>query len=126
VNLARSPPVVLVLDDHALLLSALRRLVRGQPVRLVTAETTSEAFAVLDREAVAVVVSDYQLGSGDLDGLTFLRLVHAQRPNALLFLSTGTTAAPQAGLGIGVLPKPMVLEDLMRAVAGLEEAVPSP
>ena len=60
-NLTAHEPVVLCIDDDAQVLSALRRLLRGEPYSLVTASNAAQAFASLRVRPVEVVVSDERM-----------------------------------------------------------------
>jgi len=54
-------PTVLLVDDEASILSALRRLLRREGYRVLLADSAEAAFAVLAREAVEVIVSDQRM-----------------------------------------------------------------
>jgi DNA-binding NarL/FixJ family response regulator len=63
---------ILLVDDHSLFRDSLGRLLEAEPdFRIVeTCATVSEAFAVIDREPVDIVLLDYDLG--DEQGSAFI------------------------------------------------------
>jgi len=71
-------PVVLCIDDDAQVLSALRRLLRGEPYNLVTATNAAQAFASLRVRPVEVVVSDERMP--DVTGCELLAEVRQRWP----------------------------------------------
>jgi response regulator RpfG family c-di-GMP phosphodiesterase len=80
-------PVVLLVDDEAHILSALRRVLRREPYELLTAGSPQEALALLAERAVDVVVSDQKMPGAS--GVAFLREVAARHPRAKRILLTG-------------------------------------
>ncbi len=83
-------PVVLVVDDEARILSALRRSLRREGYEIVTAETVEEALRVLDERSVALILSDQKMPG--MSGVQFLAEAARRRPEALRMLITGWTA----------------------------------
>lgn len=69
---------LLLVDDEPTILVALRRVLAGQPYQIHTADNALEALRVLERERIAVVVSDYLMP--DMNGVQFLNLVRARFP----------------------------------------------
>ena len=49
---------VLFVDDEVNILKALQRLLRHEPIQVLTASTTSDAFELIDRYEPEVVVSE--------------------------------------------------------------------
>jgi response regulator RpfG family c-di-GMP phosphodiesterase len=80
-------PGVLLVDDEPGILSALRRLLRPAGYRLFTAESGQAGLAVLEREAIALVVSDMRMP--EMDGAAFLEQVRARWPGVIRILLTG-------------------------------------
>ncbi len=82
-------PVVLVVDDEACILSALRRSLRREGYEIVTAETVEEALRVLDERSVALILSDQKMPG--MSGVQFLAEAALRRPEAVRMLITGWT-----------------------------------
>jgi adenylate cyclase len=80
-------PVVLLVDDEAHILSALRRVLRREPYEVITAPSPQEALALLARRSVRVVVSDQKMPGGS--GAAFLREAAARYPATKRVLLTG-------------------------------------
>lgn len=102
-------PVILVVDDEARILTALRRVLRREPYEILTAETPAEALRLLDSHRVDLVVSDHKMPG--MSGLELLAQAARKQPDAGRVLITGwTEEVPEGELAaIGVralLPKP--------------------
>jgi CheY-like chemotaxis protein len=97
-------PLVMIVDDDAHVISAMRRVLKRNPVEIVSAESAEAALALLDKVRPALIISDYQMNG--MDGLTFLDAARRLCPGAVLVLHTGTTASPKPGTDIRLLPKP--------------------
>ncbi|MBR9979796.1 MAG: response regulator [Desulfatitalea sp.] len=80
---------VLCVDDEQNILSALKRLLRKEPYRLLTATSGQEGLAVLAANEVHVVVSDQRMPS--MNGTEFLKQVKILCPDALRIILTGYT-----------------------------------
>jgi len=78
---------ILLVDDEANILSALRRLLRPAGYRILTAESAAEALDLLDTDPVDLVISDMRMPG--MDGATFLTRVREQWPRTLRILLTG-------------------------------------
>ncbi len=78
---------LLCVDDEPSILSALRRLLRREPYRILTAANGEEGLAVLAREPVHVVVSDYRMPG--MVGTAFLREVRHRHPNTVRVVLSG-------------------------------------
>jgi len=89
-----SGKLIVVIDDDALVLDAMRGLLRGWGCRVVTAETENEVLASLasDNRGPDLVISDFRLG----DGKTGIEIIRRLRSafGALIpaFLITGDIA----------------------------------
>ena len=102
-------PTLLVVDDEARILSALRRSLRREGYRILTAETPAEALRILDENAVDAILTDQKMPG--MSGLELLSRAAKRRPDALRLLITGWTeevpAEQLAALGIcALIPKP--------------------
>ncbi len=82
-------PVVLVVDDEARILSALRRSLRREGYEILTAETVEEALRVLDERSVALILSDQKMPG--MSGVQFLAEAARRRPESVRMLITGWT-----------------------------------
>ncbi len=101
--------VVLVVDDEVRILSALRRSLRREGYRILTAETPERALRILEEEPVDVVLTDHKMPG--MSGLQLLERAAARRPEAARVLITGwTEEVPRErldALGVNALiPKP--------------------
>ena len=117
---AETLPSILFVDDEPSILSALRRLLRPLPYRVLTAEGGVEALALLEREPVDLVVSDMRMPG--MDGATFLEQVCQRWPTVQRLLLTGyadmdaTIAAVNRGEIHRYVAKPWEDQDLLLAL----------
>jgi len=114
-----SPATLLFVDDEANILSALRRTLRREGYRILTAETPERALALLEAESVDLLVTDQKMPG--MSGLQLLAEVHRRWPGTPRLLLTGWTQAvpPEQirSLRIGaVIPKPWDDAELKRIV----------
>ena len=82
-------PSLLIVDDEAHILSALRRTLRREGYEIVTAESVREALQVLDERPVDGILSDHKMPH--MRGDEFLALAAERRPEAVRMLITGWT-----------------------------------
>ncbi len=80
-------PPILVVDDEAIVLVALRDLLRQQGYQVVTATEVVSALNLLSQQTFAVVIADHQMPQ--LTGLEFLAEARRLQPDALRILTTG-------------------------------------
>lgn len=78
---------LLFVDDELNILSALRRLFRGPRYRILCANSGREGLAILETEAVDLIISDARMP--EMDGATFLKAVHARWPDIVRIMLTG-------------------------------------
>ncbi len=88
-ELANRTPTVLIVDDEARILSALRRTLRREPYDLVTAETPIAGLRILDERPVDLVLSDAKMPG--MSGLQFLAEAALRCPSAVRMIITGWT-----------------------------------
>ena len=110
-------PILLVVDDEARILSALRRALRREGWRVLTAGTPSEALRILDEEPVDAVLTDHKMPR--MSGLDVLEAAARRRPAAARLLISGwpdeIPPARMAALGIrALIPKPWDDAELKR------------
>ncbi|MCG8592230.1 MAG: response regulator [Proteobacteria bacterium] len=103
------PQTILVVDDEVRILAALKRSLRREPYRVLTAETPLEGLAVLAEESVDVVMTDHKMPG--MSGLEFLARAADARPDVVRLIITGWTEAvpPEELKALNVLalvPKP--------------------
>ena len=78
---------VLCVDDEPNILSSLRRLFRPRGYRVLIAESGAAGLAILEQEAVDLVISDMRMP--EMDGAQFLEQVRARWPDTIRLLLTG-------------------------------------
>lgn len=126
-----APPALLLVDDDAFMLELLRDTVAGQGWRVLSAASGAEAQAVLERESVAVILSDHLMpGMSGADLLAQARRLHPDSVRILLS-AAGDDAALRAALERGdadaYLAKPWRADALLallhEAFAGRARAV---
>lgn len=92
---------VLCVDDEPNILSALKRTLRGDGLRILTAGSGREALEILVSEPVDIVISDMRMPG--MDGAELLEQVHARWPASIRLLLTGhaDTSAAVAAINRG-------------------------
>jgi response regulator RpfG family c-di-GMP phosphodiesterase len=100
---------VLIVDDEARILAALRRSLRREGWKILTAESPAEALRLLDERSVDLVLSDHKMPG--MTGSELLREVAGRWPSIVRILITGwsdaVTDREVREIGIGALiPKP--------------------
>jgi DNA-binding NtrC family response regulator len=78
---------VLLVDDEPLLLAAMQRALRREPITFLTATSASEALSVLAKESVDAVVSDQDMPG--MGGVELLSRVSKLHPMTVRFMLTG-------------------------------------
>jgi DNA-binding NtrC family response regulator len=92
-----SAPRLLILDDEARILSALRRALRREGYEILTFERAEDALRELDERPVDAILTDQKMPG--MSGLQFLERAAQCRPDAVRLLITGwTEAIPAADL----------------------------
>jgi len=80
---------LLLVDDEINLLSALKRALRGQGYRILTAESAKAAFEVLAQNAVQVILSDSRMP--EMNGVEFFERVKDLYPDTIRIMLSGYT-----------------------------------
>lgn len=80
---------VLFVDDEVNILKALQRLLRNEPIDVLTASTPSEAFELIERADPQVIVSDQRMP--EMSGVDFLAAVRHQHSDVVRMMLTGYT-----------------------------------
>ena len=84
-------PVVLIVEDEALVRELEADIILGAGFRLLQASTADEAFALLRRGTeVHLVFTDVDM-PGSIDGFEFARLVRQGWPEVAILVSSGKT-----------------------------------
>ena len=84
-----SPQRVLFVDDESNILKAIQRLLRAEPIEVLTAQRPEEALALLDRTDVQLVVSDHRMPG--MSGADLLSIVRERHPEIVRVMMTGYT-----------------------------------
>ncbi|MCH2187294.1 response regulator, partial [Myxococcota bacterium] len=80
---------VLFVDDETNILKAIQRLLRAEPVEILTAQRPEEALALLERTDVQLVVSDHPMPG--MSGADLLSVVRERHPDIVRVMMTGYT-----------------------------------
>ena len=92
---------VLVVDDEADLISTYERLLRRKGYRVVAAGTRGAGLAIVEREPLALLITDMRLPDGD--GLELVRAVRRlpAAPPAIVITGFTSEASRTAALAAG-------------------------
>ena len=85
-----APPSILFVDDDPRVLSALRRGLRREALRIETAGNAREALARLEEEGFDLVVSDQKMPG--MTGVELLKTIRARWPRTQRILLSGWTS----------------------------------
>jgi len=88
-TLAPDARILLLVDDEQNILTALKRLLRGDGYHILTATGADEGLALLSRYAAGVVMSDQRMPQKC--GVEFLTEVKMMRPHAVRIMLSGYT-----------------------------------
>lgn len=80
---------VLFVDDEVNILKALLRLLRNEPIEVVTASNPTEAFELIERVGPQVIVSDQRMP--EMSGVDFLASVRDRHSDVVRMMMTGYT-----------------------------------
>ncbi|MEW6645658.1 MAG: HD domain-containing phosphohydrolase [Pseudomonadota bacterium] len=116
----QAPAAVLLVDDEANILAALRRLFRPLGYTVHSAESGAAALAILEQEHIDLVISDMRMPH--MDGAQFLAQVAQRWPQVVRILLTGyadlesTIAAINQGQIYNYFSKPWEDNEIKLAV----------
>ncbi len=117
-------PVVLVVEDEALLRLHATNLLEEEGFEVLEAANAQQAIAALENRAdVRVVFTDIQM-PGPLDGMDLAREVHARWPHVLLLVTSGRLRPaphelPDAGRFVAKPYRPEALVDEVKEMVGM-------
>ena len=112
---------ILIVDDEADLVTTYERLLHRKGYRVVSAGSCREGLLVLEREPLALVVTDLRLPDGDgLDIVRAARRTPTPTPSLVVtgFASEASRAAALAAGAAGYLAKPFAASNLVSLVQG--------
>ncbi len=78
---------ILIIDDERDVINALLRQLRKEPIIILSASSTEEAFTILKENKVHLVIADHRMPS--TTGVEFLRRVKKQWPDIVRFIISG-------------------------------------
>ncbi len=111
---------ILVVDDQAMVLSSLKKLLSQAPYLVLTAQSAHEALDQLERQKVEVVISDERMPG--MPGSEFLSIVRERWPETVRIILTGYASVESAIKAINegeifrFLTKPCTSHELHAAV----------
>ncbi|NJD32152.1 MAG: hybrid sensor histidine kinase/response regulator [Gammaproteobacteria bacterium] len=122
--------VALCIDNEPEILDGMKALMSRWGVRVLTAVNSAEARRQAEQEPPDVILADYRLGDGELDGLDLLQAIRRGGvepiPGALVTADHSPAVAERArALGYPVLRKPVkpaALRALLGALASQRQA----
>ncbi|MFL6631970.1 MAG: EAL domain-containing protein [Massilia sp.] len=85
----RTQPTVLLVDDEPSIVSSLKRLLRGDGYRILTANSGREGLQLLAEHTVDLIVSDQRMP--EMTGVEFLRKVRQLYPDTVRIVLSGYT-----------------------------------
>ena len=112
---------ILIVDDEADLVTTYERLLHRRGYRVVSAGSCREGLLVLEREPLALVVTDLRLPDGDgLDIVRAARRTPTPTPSLVVtgFASEASRSAALAAGAAGYLAKPFAASNLVSLVQG--------
>ena len=123
-------PTVLLVDDEPNVLSSLKRLLRRDGYKILTAETADEAFELLAQYPVNVIISDQRMRH--MNGTELLNHVKSMYPEIVRIVLSGymdlasVTAAINQGQIYKFLTKPWDDKELRQVVRDAIRLNPTP
>jgi response regulator RpfG family c-di-GMP phosphodiesterase len=117
----QSAGTLLLVDDEPSVLSALRRLYRGQGYKIEQATSAADALVLMQTQPIDLVISDMRMP--EMDGAAFLEAVRDRHPGTVRILLTGyadinsTVAAINRGEIHRYIAKPWDDQDMLLVVS---------
>ncbi len=88
-DVAEQRPTLLIVDDEAQILSALKRSLRREGYEIVAVENAAAALRILDERCVDAILSDQKMPG--MSGVQLLARAAEMRPDIVRMLITGWT-----------------------------------
>ena len=131
-DVAKQRPTLLIVDDEAQILSALKRSLRREGYEIVAVESAAAALRVLDERWVDAILSDHKMPG--MSGVQLLERAAEIRPDVVRMLITGwvNEIPPERLEAVGIcalVTKPWddaKLKATLRAVMGVARASSPP
>lgn len=132
---AMSPLRIAVLDDHALIRDALKIRLSLEPDFKVTGvyATSRDLTKGLHTHSTDVLILDYQLDDGEIDGLRLIHSIHTQHPDLRIVIFSSAERPATVNMCIraganGFVGKTQETDELLKAVrmAALERIYLAP
>ncbi|AZD35984.1 MULTISPECIES: response regulator transcription factor [Pseudomonas] len=118
-----NPLRLAVLDDHSLIRLALKsRLAREAEFKVVGVYAgSSELLSAMREIQIDLLILDYKLQDGELDGLNLIRQLHKQYPDLKILISSSEERPAVINMAIGAgaggfLGKSQPVDDLITAI----------
>ena len=93
------PPTILCIDDNVLTLAIRKAMLESRDYRVFTAENGPAGLEIVNREAIDVVIVDYNMP--EMDGGTVAEEIHGKHPDvAILLLSGFPSKIPESVLTV--------------------------
>jgi DNA-binding NtrC family response regulator len=114
------PHHILIVDDQEIVLAGLRENLRLEGYQVLSATSPGAALEILQRQPVAVIISDHQMP--EMSGLDFLSLAKEIRPDAARVLITAVLSLETLVEAINkseiyrLIIKPWLREELLATV----------
>ncbi len=111
---------ILVVDDQTAVLSILKGILTKGPYTVMSARSSREAFEILEKIAIDVIISDERMPS--MSGSDFLAIVRYHYPETVRIILTGYASLESALKAINegeifrFLTKPCRSQELLAAV----------
>ena len=131
-DVATQAPTLLIVDDEAQILSALKRSLRLEGYEIVAVESAAAALRILDERCVDAILSDHKMPG--MSGVQLLARAAEMRPDIVRMLITGwvdeipAERLEEAGI-CALVTKPWddaMLKTTLRAVMGAAQGSNSP
>lgn len=87
----KDQPSILCVDDEPGIVRSIRRILKGEPVNVLTAAGGPEALDILRKQAVSLILTDYRMP--EMNGIEFLEQAAPLCPDAFRIILTGYAEA---------------------------------